>query len=115
MGTWCSVLYNFRGKFILKKTFWTWQSVLNTEVSLFQGCLLSGIPLYSLQGKSVPVLCLEGSVQLLHTVVGRFPGRTEAFLSSVNSALQESASTAEKVHFFLKFFQVGMGMSTRWD
>ena len=70
---------------------------------------------YPLQGKSVPVLCLEGFVQLLQTVVGRFPGRTEAFLSSVNSALQEGASAAEKVHFFLKFFQVGMGVLMHWD
>ena len=58
----------------------------------------------------MPVLCLEGFVQLMQTVMGRFPGQMEAFISSVNPALQEGASVAEKVHFFLKHFEVRVAM-----
>ena len=36
---------HFRGKFLIRNG--TQQSAWNTEVSLFQGCPLSGVPLYS--------------------------------------------------------------------
>ena len=36
----------FQGKLILRKHIWDKTSVLNTEVSLFQGCPLRGVPLH---------------------------------------------------------------------
>ena len=52
LGTWRSVLYrevsSFQGYIYTKKAYLhgTQQSVLNTEVSLFQRCPLRGVPLY---------------------------------------------------------------------
>ena len=37
---------HFRGEFLLRKHTWDKAKRLNTEVSLFQGCPLRGVPLY---------------------------------------------------------------------
>ena len=59
------------------------------------------------QGKSVPVMCLEGFHDLLQTVALKFPGKMEGFLGSVNPAVEEGAGRSETVHFFIRHFQVG--------
>lgn len=64
------------------------------------------LPLFSYQGKSVPVLCLEGFSQLLQTVSTRYPHKMETFLTSVNPTTEENTSRNDRVHFFVRHFQV---------
>ena len=64
------------------------------------------LPLLSYQGKSVPVLCLEGFSQLLQTVSTRYPHKMEAFLTSINPTTEEDTSRNDRVHFFVRHFQV---------
>lgn len=64
------------------------------------------IPLFLYQGKSVPVLCLEGFHQLLQTVNIRYPNKMDTFLTSVNPTIEEDTGKNERVHFFVRHFQV---------
>ena len=66
------------------------------------------LPPLSYQGKSVPVLCLEGFSQLLQTVNTRYPHKMETFLTSVNPTIEEDTSRNDRVHFFVRHFQVHM-------
>lgn len=64
------------------------------------------IHLFLYQGKSVPVLCLEGFHQLLQTVNIRYPNKMDTFLTSVNPTIEEDTGKNERVHFFVRHFQV---------
>ena len=59
-----------------------------------------------LQRKSIQVLCLEGFSQLLQVVDSRYPTKMAVFLSRLHPGCGETSETAERVHFFIKHFQV---------
>lgn len=84
-------------------------------------------PSYFLQGKSIPILCLEGFSELLHAVVNRHCGghltqstgasnRTSntlaTFLATVNPNIDATASLGERVHFLIRQLQVGVCVLT---
>ena len=64
------------------------------------------LPLLSVQGKSVQVLCLEAFSQLLQVVDSRYPTKMVVFLSRLHPGSREASETEERIHFFIKHFQV---------
>ena len=84
-----------------------------------------------MQGKSVPALCLEGLSSLLHSAVSKYGDKTlcgappqrgggnhapnptpltlDNFLSAINSSLDTSSNSDERLHYFIRILQVG------WD
>ena len=70
-------------------------------------CVISLFVYLPLQGRPLAVLCLQGFSDLLLTAVVRWD-ETDTFLTAVNPSIEDSeeASTAERIHFFIRHFQV---------
>ena len=87
-----------------------------------------------IQGKSIPVLCLEGLSSLLHNAVSKYGERVlqgapprggvanntsattpaltlDNFLSAINTSLDTSTNSDERLHYFTRQLQVGTCMS----
>lgn len=81
--------------------------------------LFSSSPSFPLsQGKSVPVLCLEGLSELLQTVVTRYHGKEPldgqgptstallSFLTALNPSVDGSSGLGDRIHHFIRQLQV---------